>query len=295
MRFALALIFFAFSAASAAAQEVGSVEVDAASMADDAAAVYADACEKIRPDEAKSTLRVKVTDKASFKAVSTLGALAEVKARLSDNDFNVLVYDLVDNAIEDMAIRTVSQTPEEICVEITGYIRKENILNALKQSSKPTEPVVEETHNDEPPVDFGIPVLYVAPVEFYNNSSSVAHAELVKSALNQGRFAFAGDENSANYTIKSKVMRAKVDPINSSTSRLQMVVSLEVVNNRSNESFVEHQNRFVLFNSASENEQKVALDLMKKLFTQASEQIAKQIEKQESKKAGAPMIVPSAR
>ena len=74
----------------------------------------------------------------------------------------------------------------------------------------------------------------------------------------------------ADFIINSKILRAKVDPVNSNTNRLQMVVSVESENTDNKEKETEHQNRFVLFNSA-DNEQKVAAKLMKQLLEKASD------------------------
>lgn len=72
---------------------------------------------------------------------------------------------------------------------------------------------------------------------------------------------FADDENYfitdkrdlADYIIRTNVLKAKVDPINSSTNRLHMVVSVEAEFPDEKSSVIEHQNRFVLFNSDETN------------------------------------------
>ena len=81
----------------------------------------------------------------------------------------------------------------------------------------------------------------------------------------------------ADYVIGSKVLRAKVDPINKDTNRMQMVIAVESRNTDSGETETEHQNRFVLF-SSSENEQKVAAKLMKQLFEKAADKIITELE-----------------
>ena len=81
-------------------------------------------------------------------------------------------------------------------------------------------------------------------------------------------FQLTEDRAKADLVIYSKVLRAKVDAINSNTNRLQMVVSVEVKNLADDSSYIEHQNRFILFKS-SEDEQKVAAGLMQKLLTKA--------------------------
>lgn len=110
------------------------VSLDTASLDKDVTSVYGTDCEKVKPGEARSTVRVRVTDKASYLAVSSLPDLRNAKVELNEHDFNVMVYNLVDNNIEDMAIRTTKQTPEEICVEVTGYISGKNIFAAIDEA-----------------------------------------------------------------------------------------------------------------------------------------------------------------
>lgn len=85
------------------------VSLDTASLDKDVTSVYGTDCEKVKPGEARSTVRVRVTDKASYLAVSSLPDLRNAKVELNEHDFNVMVYNLVDNNIEDMAIRTTKQ------------------------------------------------------------------------------------------------------------------------------------------------------------------------------------------
>ena len=99
------------------------------------------ACEKFTPNEAKSTVRVRVTDKASFLAVSLMEDVSSLRDEFNDHDYNVLVYNLVDNAIEDLTVRTTKQDTEELCVEVNGYIRPDSVIQAV------TELEIAETNN----------------------------------------------------------------------------------------------------------------------------------------------------
>ena len=58
--------------------------------------IKGEACEKFVPGQSKSSIRVRVTDKASYKAVSQVENLADVRSRMLEHDFNVIVYNLVD-------------------------------------------------------------------------------------------------------------------------------------------------------------------------------------------------------
>lgn len=343
-----------------AAGKADQVSLDQSSLGDDVISVYGAACEKVKPNEPKSSLRVKVTDKASYIAVSTLSDLVNVKKDMNEHDYNVMIYNLVDDCLEDMAIRTTKQTEEELCVEVTGYLTEKNVFGAIENTlNQIAQPAIEEevsepaqdddedisetaeqpeqTETPEPqteftpaedtslemqavptaaeipaqvpapaPVPSAVPqpetetphsdtayvrakeaqkgLIYIAPTEFYNNTSSRKQAEVLKNLFNGNDFFYLTDKPElADYIIRSKVLRAKVDPINSNTNRMQMVVSVERERRDDHEKATEHQNRFMLFTS-EENEQAVASKLLKQLLEKAGEKIMRDIEKQERKK-----------
>jgi len=112
--------------------------------------LFGKACEAIKPGEAKSSVRVRATDKASFKSVENLSELSSYRDKLSAHDFNVLVYGIVDNYIEDLSVKTTKQDEEEICVETTGFLHSENILKAIDENYQKFAPqaVAEETPNN---------------------------------------------------------------------------------------------------------------------------------------------------
>ena len=124
--------------ASAARAEDASFNSD-----DDAIRISGKACERFTPNEAKSTIRVRVTDKASFLAVSSAEEVNSLRDEMNEHDYNVLVYNLVDNAVENLVVRTTKQDDEELCVEVDGHISLDSILQAL------TEQTEEEPGEDE--------------------------------------------------------------------------------------------------------------------------------------------------
>lgn len=321
------------------------------------------ACEKFNANEAKSTVRVRVTDKASFFAVNSVDEVNAFHDGMNEHDYNVLVYGLVDNAIEDMTAKTTKQTDEELCVEVSGYINLDNILQAVGSQAKdsassatnnqetmteivndvnnsyselqntpatvipPSDDEVIEKHkaplssseslnlpleagekvqpssfDDEentPKLDDKRGLVYIEPTEFFDKSTSAAHAQILREMFeNDNDYWVTDKKDLADYIIKSKVLRAKVDPINSSTNRLQMVVAVEAEFPDEKASAIEHQNRFVLFNSG-ENEQEVAAKLLKKLFASAGEKIKDKVNQAERRrrpdKALPEIITPAAK
>ena len=305
--------------------------LDDISTDDNVIAIYGAACEKIKNGEAKSSLRVRATDKASFEAVSSISELAQIKKELDPHDFNVMIYDMVDNYIEDLAVRTTKQDEANICVEVTGYLKKDNIVAAVQQtfegrtgqdftenqtaaSTQPTSETETEVADStvlsemsaasntasvaEDPLPKEVSLqqestvavdvddgenkinVYVAPTVFFNNTESETHAQNVKTVLERSPvLRLVNDAGKADFVVKSNVLRAKIDPINSNTSRLQMVVSVTLENTKDQTSSTEHQNRFVLF-SSSEDEQTVAGKLMRKLFEKATESVLPLLEKE---------------
>lgn len=116
---------------SEAVEADAAVEAEAAAPASDVVAIKGSACEKFVDGQLKSTTRVKVTDKACYNGVSQLQSLAEIKNKIPDYDYNVLVYDLVDNYVQDLTVRTVSQNKSELCVEVQGNIPSSDIVNLI--------------------------------------------------------------------------------------------------------------------------------------------------------------------
>ena len=96
-------------------------------------------------------------------------------------------------------------------------------------------------------------------------------------------YRLVDNPQSAMYAFYPKVLKAKVDSLNSQTKRIQMVVSLQLFVKDSNISFSEHQNRFVLFES-SEKEQEIAQKLLHKLLRKAGRKLFDKVSQEESKR-----------
>lgn len=320
--------------------------VDASSADDTVSAIYGEACEKVKNGELISSVRMRATDKASFSAVKSLSDLSAFQSKSNEHDFNVLVYAIVDNFVEDLAVRTTRQNNTEICVEITGYVQKANIATAIEDSvinqgdqkpqnvanlqedeksdleaieftSQISPAIIEEEKNPPHPLTPAIAVensdalkvaqinitdetknevplknesqrrlIYIAPTEFFDNTTSTAHAAILKKVFDKNDYFFLTDkEELADYIITSKLLRAKVDPINSNTNRLQMVVMVAAKISDDSFSTSEHQNRFILF-ASNEDEQQVAGKLMQKLFEKAGEKVLDKVENDIRKKDG---------
>lgn len=305
----LILTALLLSAGSTKAQENKPELSEADIMDSEVAAIYGKACEDFKTDEPKSSTRVRVIDKASFAATEGLPILDKLKHKVDEQDFNNLVYDLVDNYVEDLAVRTLRQNDKDICVEVTGYLNKREIMDSVKAledqvqaeakektaEAQPTETEIKpstpqtakadnlKTVQSEAPavITDGRVHLFIEPTAFYNQTNSNKFAEIIaKQFENSENIELVSNKDSAYLIIKSNVLKAKVDPINSNTNRLQMVVSVELENAEGEIISTEHQNRFVLF-SSDEDEQEVALRLMKKLFENACERIIQKIKKPE--------------
>ena len=100
--------------------------------------IKGEACEKFVPGQSKSSIRVRVTDKASYKAVSQVENLADVRSRMLEHDFNVIVYNLVDNYVRDLMVRTTSQNDKELCVKVTGALLASDIDTVVANYSPNT-------------------------------------------------------------------------------------------------------------------------------------------------------------
>ena len=328
---------------------------------DNAVTIEASACEQVKLGDARSSVRLKAVDKAAFWAVSDLPQLQSYKKELDVHDFNVMVYAIVDEYIEDMDIRTTHQNKDEICVKVSGRVHPANINRAIDESfEKDSQPenlkdeasvqaaqlssevtselekaqkeaaarqqqelaskevlfgenespapvtvapapesasaVVQnlpsanivspetagnepssEPQTEEPLKDDGKLLLYVAPVDFFNNTRSVHYADIVKKWFSaDDNFLITENSSLADYIIRPKILRAKVEAINNNSSRMQMVVAVEFKNTSSGKTGTEYQNRFVLYED-NESEQQTARRLMRRLFENACEQVSRQI------------------
>lgn len=292
------------------AQEVA---VDDSALDDGVSSVYGLSCENIREGEAMSSARVRVTDKASFAAVQEVVGLKDFKKEVNDHDFNVLIYNIVDNYLEDMAVRTTSRDNEKICVEVTGYIQKNNIIKSINETlQKATAPDEEQEFESNPNLEEIITdatqkskdrvpdikdianKIYLSPTEFFDSSKTEAYTPILQQYFATVDLPFVQDISQATYIISPKVLRAKVDPINKDTSRLQMVISMDMEIAGTEEKFTTHQNRFVLFTSSS-GEQESARKLLEKLFAKAAGEISEKIlqAEQKGKSSLPPVITPS--
>lgn len=360
------------------------VAISPYAFADDMIKVAGTACEIYGNNASKSSIRVRVTDKASYNAVSQIPSLAELKSQMLEHDFNVIVYNLVDNYVQNMSVKTVDQSDDELCVEVTGSIPAADITTVIANYS-PSNPapeydfakandVIEESNTplteDKPtqaevmyngPHDFDkIPepsaapityqedtsagedaivyqapgteetrqpditatteildsktesltenteytpeitleeapksLIYVAPVEFTNNTHSSKPIDVIKNLFdNEEAYTILEHPDGADYTISSKVLKAKIDQINAQTRRLQMVVSAELKIKDADGSIADHQNRFVLFNS-DENEQEVAMNLLRKLLFKSGKKLFARVEQNERKRRGREFLTPA--
>lgn len=346
--------------------------------------VTGSACEIFNSNQSKSSVRVRVTDKASYNAVSQIPSLMELRSQILEHDYNVIVYNLVDNYVQNMAVRTTSQDANELCVEVTGAVPASDIVTVIANYSpvnpapeydfKKANGIIEEKHEplkenkpseaevmyngpqdfnkiappstaeiayepqEEPQVqaepsvpevyapekaeteavleekaetapapeaekeNISIPVLddepvkalvYIAPVAFNNNTHTSKPLGVLKDFfVNEDLYTLLDNPDGADYVITSKVLKAKIDPINQKTRRMQMVVSVELKISGADGSISDHQNRFVLFENG-ENEQEVAMNLLKKLLQKSGEKLIIRIEQNEEKRADRPFLTPA--
>ena len=155
--------------------------------------IKGEACEKFVPGQSKSSIRVRVTDKASYKAVSQVENLADVRSRMLEHDFNVIVYNLVDNYVRDLMVRTTSQNDKELCVKVTGALLASDIDTVvanyspntpapeydIKEAAGIEEEVLTEEDELEPavPAEPDAEVLYSGPEELEQERQAAEAAE----------------------------------------------------------------------------------------------------------------------
>ena len=282
--------------------------------------VFATVCEKISQGESKSSARLRASDKASFKAVEEIPELREFRQYLDPHQFNLKIYKIVDNHLEDMNINVVKQNDNEVCVDVSAYLLpksvKEVFDDVLLPENETANLEVEEGNIEEnvsitippkPQININEQIAYNTPKTpedsefireeqyevpqqeknkkvsifidrtwFYNDTSTNGFfAHLEQEILKKGNVDIHAKFDNSDYILKTKVLKAKVDNINSETGRLHVVVSIELTDTSNSETTTEHQNRFILFNT-SEDTQLKASELVKKLFADGIEKILSQ-------------------
>ncbi len=288
---ALSLLFLV----SVTSQAMAQIEENA-----DEIAVFSDVCENLINDESKASARLRATDKASFKAVENITELREYKDKLPSPDFNMRVYKLVDNYLEDLKIVITSQDDKKVCVEVSGYLPTSAVdevfglvstdeIQVLKLPPKPDITINEQIAYDEPEeeeieslavaedkptshkTEENKVKLFISDTEFYNGSSTNGFFPYLKGLFSSDKkLEVMSVSDNPDYILKTKVLKAKVDNINSETSRLQIVVAVDFIDTKTDKTSTEHKNRFILFNS-TENAQEVASNLTKKLLAEGIE------------------------
>lgn len=273
--------------------------------------VFASSCEQLINGESRSSARIRAVDKASFKAVEEIPELSDYRSQLSTHEFNLKVYRLVDNYLEDLKVDSSTRDDGAVCVNISAYIPLSAIKDVfIEDATKETSLELETT---EIPSDISITIppkpdivinkeiayqsqereksilesqplasenktrLFIDKTEFYNHTTTNGFFSYLEQAFSErSDIQVMAELNNPDYILKTKVLKAKVDNINSQTSRMQVVVALELTNTSTSEVITEHQNRFILFNS-SEDAQKVASDLTQKLFSLGIDKLTSKI------------------
>lgn len=279
---------------------VSATKAEVVEQEDSALSVFGEACEEIKAGEQNAPARIKATDKACFSAVSALPEIIDIKDSFDEHDFNVMVYNIVDEYIEDLTTKTLRQDDNQICIEVSGYITPESIGKAIDKTIKSPatqQKMVSLQDDDEeddsldnslatlnipeqsvlptPPNSVLVNTFYVRPTEFYNNTKSNSHSGILKKILSQSEnVQVMTREEDANFIVTPQVLKAKIEPLNSETNRMQMVLALEIFDRLKNDTTTEHQNKFILF-STNENEQAIAKDLLTQLFKQGSVSLLK--------------------
>lgn len=277
--------------------------------------VFATVCEKISNKESRSSARLRASDKASFKAVEEIPELKKIKEYIDAHQFNLKIYKLVDNYLEDMSINVVNQNAQEVCVEVNAYLRSSSIsevFHDIKEEVSQGDVLELEQENVEENVNITIPpkpeinineeIAYNETTDAKNNNEDVHEVAYKDISIKQedtnkkvsvfidktlfyndtstnGFFAHIEQEilknkdveiqakfDNSNYILKTKVLKAKVDNINSETARLHIVVGVELTDTSNSETITEHQNRFVLFNTSDDAQTKAA-ELVKALLS----------------------------
>lgn len=207
----------------------------------------------------------------------------------------------IETAIQEIAKEHEEKYPEELMIEKEALTQPSPNNLPPKPDIKISneiamEHIFDETLEEEVKTktntSTGVPNIFIERTNFFNNTSTNAfHADIAQIVNAETTTNITSSLSDADYIIKSRVLRAKVEPLNKKTSRMQMVVAVELEDVKQKTSTKEHQNRFILF-EAGENEQSVAANLLKKLLCKATELIVSKLQNEISDSNS--MITPQA-
>jgi len=280
----LSLILWFSPVFNAFAEEVESFEI------------RANACEKLIDDESVAGARNRAIDKAVFLALKTSPQLQEDKNLLNDHDLNVMIYRLVDDYVQDLTSKVTKSEEDKVCVEISGFINPQSI-ELVREEFKPNRQYrdynpddvaqvakdLEQNFTLKPQNLENLALVYVEPLVYFNGKSSVKHAAFLKDKIKDNPYYFLTEKKDlADYVITPKLLKAKVDSLDASHKRIQMVVTLEI-SGLKDDIVIVSQNRFLLY-FAQDNQNDITTRLLQKLLEAAGADAVRKIEMAEQQK-----------
>ena len=213
----------------------------------------------------------------------------EVNGYIRTSSINEVFSDITDIQDGDTTLVVETENVEENVNIVIPPKPEINISKEIAYDYSDDEIVEEYTIEDEnitPPTptlpkaekNNGVSV-FIDRTMFYNDTSTNGFfAHLEQELLKAGKLNIQAKFDNPKYILRTKVLKAKVDNINSETGRLQIVVSVELTDTSNSETTTEHQNRFILFNT-SEDAQAKAAELTKNLLADGVAKILPQIKK----------------
>ena len=258
--------------------------------------IRANACEKLIDDESVAGARNRAIDKAVFLALKTSPQLQEDKNLLNDHDLNVMIYRLVDDYVQDLTSKVTKSDEDKVCVEISGFINPQSI-ELVREEFKPNRQYrdynpddaiqiakdLEQNINLKPQNLENLALVYVEPLVYFNGKSSVKHAAFLKDKIKDNPYYFLTEKKDlADYVITPKLLKAKVDSLDASHKRIQMVVTLEI-SGLKDDIVIVSQNRFLLY-FAQDNQNDITTRLLQKLLEAAGADAVRKIEMAEQQK-----------
>jgi hypothetical protein len=208
-----------------------------------------------------------------------------------------MVYQLVDEYVEDLSVDPTHEEDGKVCVRVKGKVDPANIKALEKDFIKDDAPISEpepeavaqaaeqavQEMSVAPENADNLALVYIRKLRYFNGSETTKFAEDIKETLqNDPYFYLTEEDDLADYRLTPKVLKAKVDSLDASHKRLQMVVAIEI-EGLEKDPVTTYQNRFVLF-GAEENEQQIAARLIRKLLQGAGDEARRRLEHAEQTK-----------
>ncbi len=196
-------------------------------------------CQSISSSSTRLEARNEAYNKVLLLAVKNSSYLKEVSVDYDDYSFDIISYKVLDNALKDINITTITDDDKKICLELNGFLDGMIIDDILLTESKLETPVknieeIAENVNTTLPksiyeMDVLSPLLFVMDVEFYNNTSTSSFNNYIVDILQkEPNILITDNYELADYIVYFQLTESKIEKIDDENSEYSIAMLVEI-------------------------------------------------------------------